>query len=172
MGATPSQLAVLLALACTSPAPGATGAPPEPRPAPESPEALRTARGERPAVTLLSPSGRAATVRVELARTRAEHERGLMWRTSLGAGEGMLFLFGEASDHAFWMKNTPLSLDLVFLDAAGEVVGLVERAEPMTAALRSVGRSSRAVLEVNAGWVAAHHVQVGDRAQYQGFALE
>ena len=92
-----------------------------------------------------------------------------MFRRELGADEGMLFLFRDTSEHVFWMKNTPLPLDLVFIDAAGVVVGVLERVEPMTTAIRTIGKRSRFVLEVNAGWAAAHGVAAGDRVTWVGF---
>ena len=92
-----------------------------------------------------------------------------MFRRQLGAGEGMLFLFRDTSEHVFWMKDTPLPLDMVFVDAAGVVVGVLERVEPMTTTIRTIGKKSRFVLEVNAGWVAAHGVAAGDRVTWQGF---
>ncbi len=122
----------------------------------------------RPRVTLESPSGRSASVAVELARTEADRERGLMFRRALGADEGMLFVFPESSDHAFWMKNTLIPLDMIFIAEGGTVVGVVHDAEPMTTKARSVGAPSRYVLEVNGGWSAAHGVGTGDRARFDG----
>jgi uncharacterized protein len=107
-------------------------------------------------------------VAVEVARTDAERERGLMFRQKLGADEGMIFLFTESSDHAFWMKNTLIPLDMIFIAENGAVVGVVQGAEPMTTIPRSVGAPSRYVLEVNAGWSAAHAVERGDRARFEG----
>lgn len=120
---------------------------------------------------LEAPSGRSAAVAVELARTEAERERGLMFRQKLGADEGMLFLFPESADHAFWMKNTPIPLDMIFIAEGGTVVGVVAEAEPFSTAPRSVGAPSRYVLEVNGGWSAAHGVARGDRVRLEGVAL-
>ena len=115
-----------------------------------------------------SPSGRTRAVRVEVMRTPAEHERGLMFRQALGRDEGMLFVFPDAADHAFWMKNTLIPLDMIFVDAAGVVVGIVENAGPMTTTPRTVGVPSRYVLEVNGGWSAAQGVARGDRVRFEG----
>jgi uncharacterized protein len=126
----------------------------------------------RPAarVVLESPSGRSSAVTVEVMRTDAELARGLMFRERLGADEGMLFVFPQSGDHPFWMKNTLIPLDMIFIDERREVVGVVERAEPLTTEPRSVGRASRYVLEVNGGWSAAHGVAAGDRARFEGDA--
>jgi uncharacterized membrane protein (UPF0127 family) len=134
----------------------------------------RTDRGDgRPGaarVIVESPSGRSSEVRVEVARTQAEVARGLMFREKLGPDEGMLFVFPDSSEHAFWMKNTPLPLDMIFADEEGVVVGVVENAEPFTTVTRGVGAPSRYVLEVNAGWSAAHGVTRGDRMRFEGVA--
>jgi uncharacterized membrane protein (UPF0127 family) len=122
-----------------------------------------------PQVQTESPSGRVGTVRVELARTPAEQERGLMFREKMGADEGMLFIFQESSEHTFWMKNTILPLDMIFADGQGMVVGVVRNAEPQTLTPRTVGAPSRYVLEVNAGWSAAHGVEKGARLRFLGF---
>ncbi len=123
-----------------------------------------------PRVFLESPSGRGAAVTVELARTEAERERGLMFRQKLGADEGMLFLFPDSADHAFWMKNTLIPLDMIFLAEDGTVVGIVAGAEPLSLEPRSGGAPSRYVLEVNGGWGAAHGVAKGDRARFEGIS--
>jgi uncharacterized membrane protein (UPF0127 family) len=121
----------------------------------------------RAKVIVESPSGRAREVRVEVMRTPAEHERGLMFRQALGGDEGMLFVFPDAAEHSFWMKNTLIPLDMIFLDAAGVVVGIVENAAPMTTTQRTIGKPSRYVLEVNGGWSAARDVRPGDRVRFE-----
>ena len=105
-------------------------------------------------------------VRVELARTDAERARGLMWRERLEPDAGMLFLFDETELHGFWMKNTLIPLDLIFIGEDGRIVGIVESAAPQTETLRDVGAPSRYVLEVNGGWSAARGVRAGDRVKF------
>jgi uncharacterized membrane protein (UPF0127 family) len=119
-------------------------------------------------VVLESPSGRSRAVNVELARTPDEQARGLMFRDRLADDAGMLFIFSQSSDHAFWMKNTLIPLDMIFIDEAGTVAGVVERAEPQTLTPRSVGAPSRYVLEVNGGWSAANGFGKGDRVRFEG----
>ncbi len=127
-----------------------------------------------PRVIVESPSGRSASVRVEVARTDPELERGLMFRQKLGADDGMLFVFPESSDHLFWMKNTFIPLDMIFVSAddkdggGGVVVGIVASAEPMTTTPRGVGVPNRFVLEVNGGWSATHGLARGDRVRFEG----
>ena len=135
-------------------------------------EGSRAAAGPAgaPRVVLDSPSGRSAAVTVEVVRAPAELERGLMFRERLAPDAGMLFVFPGTAVHTFWMKNTLIPLDMIFADADGVVVGVVENAEPLTTTARDVGAPSRYVLEVNAGWSAAHGVARGDRMRFEGFA--
>ena len=139
--------------------PVAAATPPASSPT-QGPTAARAA--DRARVTLESPSGRSSSVVAEIARTEDEHARGLMWRERLGDGEGMLFVFREEDDHAFWMKNTLIPLDMVFVDSGRRVVGVVANATPGSLEPRSGGRS-RYVLEVPGGWAAARGVGAGDR---------
>jgi len=120
-----------------------------------------------PRVVVESPSGRASAVDVEVARTPAEQERGLMFRSSLPPDAGMIFVFPDVRDRSFWMKNTLIPLDMIFIAESGAVVGVVENAEPHTTTPRGVGALSRYVLEVNGGWSAGHGVRAGDRVRFE-----
>jgi uncharacterized membrane protein (UPF0127 family) len=105
-------------------------------------------------------------VRVEVASTDESRRRGLMFRRELGPDRGMLFVFEGPAEHGFWMRNTLLSLDLIFLGDDRSVVGVVERAEPKTETIRTVKKLSRYVVEVAAGEAAAHAVGPGTRAVF------
>ncbi len=124
-----------------------------------------SARGAR--VVIETAAGARRSVNVEVARTDAERARGLMFRRSLASDAGMLFLFDESAEHGFWMQNTLIPLDMIFIDDDGRVVGIVERAEPLTTTPRTVGAPSRYVLEVNGGWSATHGVARGDRVRFE-----
>lgn len=80
---------------------------------------------------LTTPDGRQVVIAVELAQTPATRERGLMYRTGLEPQHGMLFLYEQPGPVAFWMKNTPLPLDLLFFDAAGVLRHLHPQARPL-----------------------------------------
>jgi uncharacterized membrane protein (UPF0127 family) len=121
----------------------------------------------QPRVVIETAAGQRLSVDVELARTVAEQRKGLMERRSLPENGGMLFLFDTTSVQSFWMKNTLIPLDMMFISDDGRVVGIVERAEPLTLTERSVGKPSRYVLEVNGGWSAAHGVRAGDRVRFE-----
>jgi uncharacterized membrane protein (UPF0127 family) len=122
-----------------------------------------------PAARVLVDARRGGThaVAVEVVRTDAERARGLMFRTQLPESAGMLFVFDETGEHAFWMKNTLIPLDMIFIDDAGRVTGVVERATPGSLEPRS-GGPSRYVLEVNGGWAAAKGVAAGDQVRFEG----
>jgi uncharacterized protein len=118
-------------------------------------------------VVVVTATGEHA-VAVEVARTDAERAMGLMHRRSLTDDAGMLFVFAESDDHSFWMKNTLIPLDMIFIGEDGRVVGIVERAEPLTLTQRSIGKPSRYVLEVNGGWSSQRGVRAGDVVRFEG----
>ena len=110
-----------------------------------------------PYVDLMGPADENMRVFVEVADTPALRERGLMYRTELGADKGMIFLWEEAGQHAFWMKNTYIPLDMIFIHKR-DVVGIIHNAEPETETPRFVNAPSTAVLEVPAGTAARRGV--------------
>ena len=102
-----------------------------------------------------------ASVDAELARSDAENERGLMFRKEMGADEGMFFFLEDRRVQTFWMHNTCIPLDMIFIDEDGTIVGIVESAPVLDDGPRQVDCPSRFVLEVNAGWSRRHHVKPG-----------
>ena len=105
---------------------------------------------------------------LELARTPEERQRGLMFRDRIGDLQGMLFCFEQDRKHAFWMKNTYLSLDIVFLSAEGEVVDVLERLPPCPmepCPSYASGSAARYALEVKAGFVKQHGIRTGDHVR-------
>lgn len=97
-----------------------------------------------------TPAGERRFV-VELAVKDHERQRGLMYRSALGEDEGMVFFFEAMAPLSFWMKNTWIPLDMLFIDDDLTVVGIVESAEPMTTTPRSPGKEARFVLEIQGG---------------------
>lgn len=102
-------------------------------------------------------------IEVELAKTPHEVERGLMYRRSMPDDRGMLFKLDGRREHMFWMHNTCIPLDMLFVDDDGVIVGVVEGAAPLTETTRSVGCPSVFVLEVNGGWTRKHGVVPGQK---------
>ena len=171
-----SGLRILVALLLLSGCPGGrTGSEAQPAKKPSAEPATQTAGAqalpETARVVLLPAGGEAATVRVEVARTDAERRRGLMFRQQLGQDDGMLFLFERPSQLSFWMRNTYVPLDMIFIDASLHVLGIVENAEPMTESSRFVPGLSQYVLEVNAGWSRRHGLAAGAAVRFEGEGL-
>jgi len=119
----------------------------------------------QPAVRFETPRG-TWVVQVEVARTDQQRARGLMFRRDLPRDRGMLFIFDETSEHPFWMHDTLIALDMIYLSDDRRVVGVVESAEPRTDTPRTVGKPSRYVVEVGGGEAAAHAVGPGARAVF------
>jgi uncharacterized membrane protein (UPF0127 family) len=124
-------------------------------------------RADQP-VVILEPEGHPpAEVTVEIARTARQIQRGLMYREHMPPDHGMLFLMGPERIQSFWMRNTLISLDMIFIGKDMTVAGVVANTEPLTDTSRRVDRPSSYVLEVNAGWAAAHHVGAGTRVRFR-----
>lgn len=95
--------------------------------------------------------GKTIGFEVEWALTAEQRARGLMERSSLAADAGMLFDFGETRMVTMWMANTPLSLDMVFIDDEGRVVRVAERTVPYSESIVSSGEPVHYVLEIRGG---------------------
>ena len=102
-----------------------------------------------------------AHVRAELVSSQHDTMRGLMYRRSMAEDHGMLFDLRLRDDHQFWMHNTCIPLDLLYIDDDGLLVGIVENAPTLDDTSRGVGCPSVYVLEVNAGWSRRHGVHAG-----------
>jgi hypothetical protein len=100
---------------------------------------------------------------VELATTEPERERGLMFRKELPQGQGMLFDFFNDQPVSFWMHNTYISLDMIFISGDGRIVHIAENAKPLSDDLIPSAAPVRAVLEVIAGTVQKLGIATGDR---------
>ena len=105
-------------------------------------------------------------VRVVIARTPDETRRGLMFVDKLEDGRGMLFLMPERRIQRFWMVNTYISLDMIFIDEDFKVVGIVENTEPLTQTSRFVDHPSRYVLEVRGGYTRAVGIAKDQTARF------
>ena len=108
-------------------------------------------------------------ITVELATTPAQRERGLMFRKELAPRHGMLFDFHTEQPVAFWMRNTLIPLDMLFIDGGGRIVYVHPRAVPL--ALDPIGPEQpvRAVLEIGGGEAAALGIAAGDRVRHPIF---
>ena len=99
---------------------------------------------------------------VEVMRTPEQLAQGLMFRRYMPDDRGMMFDFKTEQPVQFWMKNTYLPLDMIFISKAGKIVSIKENAEPLSEKLIPSGGPVLAVLEVNAGTAARIHAKPGD----------
>jgi uncharacterized protein len=115
-------------------------------------------------------SANAPRLEVELMLTEDHQQRGLMYRKVLSDDRGMLFAWDRAAVHSFWMHNTCLPLDMLFIDETGFIAGIVENAPSMNDQSRSVDCPVNYVLEVNAGWSRKYGVKAGQRVKIDPIA--
>src|SRR5689334_22997563 len=106
---------------------------------------------------------------VEIATTEQEKQTGLMYRKELADGKGMLFDFNPEQEVSMWMKNTYVSLDMIFIRADGRILRIAENTEPESTAIISSGGLARAVLEVPAGTAKKYGIAPGDRGSHPLF---
>ena len=106
---------------------------------------------------------------VEVVDTDATRERGLMDRRYMAADHGMLFEFDRDEPVSFWMKNTYIPLDMIFIAPTGVVTHVVANAEPLSERVIPSGGPSIAVLELNGGTSAAIGLKAGDKVRYPFF---
>ncbi|TQF37207.1 hypothetical protein UNPF46_19765 [Bradyrhizobium sp. UNPF46] len=106
---------------------------------------------------------------VEMATTEEEKQTGLMYRKELADGKGMLFDFSPEQEVSMWMKNTYVSLDMIFIGANGRILRIAENTEPMSTKIISSRGPARAVLEVVAGTAQKYGIRPGDRVGHPLF---
>jgi uncharacterized membrane protein (UPF0127 family) len=139
----------------------------EPQPEATTTTAALAAPAPAPARVEISPTGEAPlSVEVEVVDTDESRQRGLMFRKQLAPMAGMLFLFERPEHHTFWMHNTLLPLDIIFIKSDWTVLGAVENATPLTDSPRTVPGESQYVLEVNAGFSRRYGLRPGTSMRY------
>ena len=106
---------------------------------------------------------------VEMATTDEEKQTGLMYRKELADGKGMLFDFNPEQEVSMWMKNTYVSLDMIFIRADGRILRIAENTEPLSTKIISSKGPARAVLEVVAGTAQKYGIRPGDRVGHPLF---
>lgn len=144
------QIALIWALALTARAAGA-------------------AQGCDPSQAILRGDWGEAAFSVEIADNDETRARGLMFRKSMPDFSGMLFVFDKPQQARFWMKNTFIPLDMLFIDASGVVRRIKQNATPHSTAIIDGGTGIKAVLEVNGGIVARLGISLGSQIQHPAF---
>lgn len=136
---------VLFASACHSPSPPTSG----------------TLAAAQVATVVLQAPDKAHALPLFVACTEAQRAQGLMHRRSLAPAQGMIFIFPHSAPLAFWMHNTPLSLDLLFFDDLGRLACVIDSAEPNTDTSRSCPVPCSTVVELPAGTASRLHLGPG-----------
>ncbi len=154
--------------ACSKGSHPASGDTPKPQADADEPSPTDPPVSDKRAIIHLTGTDGEAIVSAEVVSSTKTIRRGLMYRTKLPPDEGMLFLMGFEDDHVFWMHNTLISLDMIFIAKDMKVVGVAANAPTKSDARQSVGAPSLYVLEVNAGWAAAHGIGAGATARFEG----
>jgi uncharacterized membrane protein (UPF0127 family) len=106
-------------------------------------------------------------VKIEYAESATEMMQGLMYRLEMKENEGMIFIYTYPQEMNFWMKNTHIPLDLIFIDESGNIVDLHENAEPFSEENIHSDVLSKYVLEVNAGFCEKNYIIIGDRLKWE-----
>jgi len=111
--------------------------------------------------SLLQLTIKGKKLKVEVARTEKEKERGLMFREEMGKDEGMLFVYEGENPLSFWMKNTRLPLSIAFIDKNGKIVDIQDM-EPFSLHSHISAHPAKYALEMNRGWFERNGIRVGD----------
>jgi uncharacterized membrane protein (UPF0127 family) len=125
------------------------------------------AAAARAETLVIHAGGSAYKFEVEVVTTPADRERGLMFRKSMASNAGMLFIYPNEKPVSFWMKNTLIPLDMLFVTAAGAIAHIAHNAVPMDETPIDSGAPVKAVLELNGGTAQALGIKEGDRVEYR-----
>ncbi|MFO0725197.1 MAG: DUF192 domain-containing protein [Myxococcota bacterium] len=122
-------------------------------------------RGPQIPITIATDGGD-QTFQAEIADTPDERQLGLMHRTAMREKDGMIFLFPREQPLSFWMRNTLIPLDMVFIKADHTILGIVENATPKTDSPRRVDGNSQFVLELNGGSAKKFGLHAGQMVKF------
>lgn len=103
-------------------------------------------------------------IKAEVASTETQREQGLMFRNSMGANEGMVFVFGAPAGVCMWMKNTLIPLSVAFMDDTGKIIN-IEEMEEQTLESRCATKAASYALEMNKGWFRQKNIRPGMMVQ-------
>lgn len=120
-------------------------------------------------IVITSSDGKTHVFKVELAVSEEEVRLGLMGRTALAPDAGMLFAFENARERSFWMRNTLIPLDILFLDEDGQIVKIYEKTRPMDETPLPSGAPILGALEIGGGRAAALGIRIGDTVHHNLF---
>jgi len=101
-------------------------------------------------------------IKAAFAQTPSQWQKGLMKVTKMKEKEGMLFIFNKEDYRVFWMKDTYIALDLIFLDKNLNIIGIKENNQPMSEKNIYIKKKAQYILELNAGFVKKYKIMIGD----------
>jgi uncharacterized membrane protein (UPF0127 family) len=107
-----------------------------------------------------------ATIEIEIADDNAEREQGLMYRDTMAESQGMLFLMETEEPQSFWMKNTIISLDILYADADRRIVSIHKNCKPYSLDQITSAKPAQYVVEVNAGYTSKYGIKAGDMISF------
>lgn len=128
-------------------------------PAPAVPTPVFNKEGE---VTFIKKGQPFKKIEVEIAENEAERAKGLMFRSYLPDSVGMLFIFEQPDNHSFWMKNTSIPLDIIYIGPDKKIISIAENAQPYSEEAIPPYGLVQYVVEVNAGFTKHNNIQSGD----------
>ncbi len=162
-----ASLALLIAaVGCSPLAAGSTSAQGAATTASEAQLSVHPVSGLTVVPLTATTAGGTHVFKVEVAATPAEQERGLMFRTAMGAEEGMIFPMNPPRPSAFWMKNTVIPLDIIFIGADHKVLNIIANAVPYDLSQLPSDGAAAGVLELNGGRAAQIGLKPGDRVTW------
>lgn len=123
-------------------------------------------------LSITTAGGQAHSFRVHVADTPESRRRGLMFVTRMAPDEGMLFDFGRSGPVSMWMKNTPLSLDMLFVEADGRILRIERETTPLSTQTVPSGGNVLAVVELLAGTTEKLGIEAGDRIGHRLFVAD
>jgi uncharacterized membrane protein (UPF0127 family) len=119
-------------------------------------------------LTFYSADGvKKATIDIEIANTEYERELGLMKRKSMEENQGMLFIFPKEKMQSFWMRNTLISLDMMFVSAQKEIITIQKNTKVLSDQSYPSTKPAKYVIEVDAGFSARHNIKEGDKIRWK-----
>lgn len=138
------------------------------RPVQTNPESLGPSFSSEGNLSFISKSGeQVKSIAIELANNPSEQAQGLMYRRDMKENQGMLFLMGREEEQSFWMKNTLISLDIIYANSANEIVKIYRRTKPLSEASLPSGAPAKYVVETLGGFCDKYGISEGDKIDFQ-----
>jgi uncharacterized membrane protein (UPF0127 family) len=107
-----------------------------------------------------------AKIDIQIANNDFDRELGLMFRKQMDENKGMLFIFSEEAKQSFWMRNTLISLDMVFVNASNKIVTIHKNTQTLSDQSYPSTAPAKYVVEVNGGYCSKHNINEGDKINY------